>query len=149
MNNIFYENIEDKTRENSTYRKVVYTGKIQFVYMSIKPLDDIHKEVHNDHDQFIRVEEGEGIAILRELTYKLYDGIGLIIPAGITHQIINTSTDKSLKLYTIYSPPEHKPNTLQYDNPDKKIDVVDNSNYKLKYFKYKNKYLEIKKHTNL
>jgi mannose-6-phosphate isomerase-like protein (cupin superfamily) len=140
MSNIFYENIEDKTRENNAYRKVSYTGKMQFVYMSINPLDDIHKEIHLNHDQFIRVEEGEGNAILNGKTYKLYDGIGLIIPAGVEHQIINTSKDKNLKLYTIYSPPEHKPNTLQENNPDKE--------YKNKYLKYKNKYLQLKKTMN-
>ena len=136
MSNIFYEDIETKTQENTAYRKVVYTGKQQFVYMSIKPLDDIHKEVHNEHDQFIRIEDGEGTAIINDKTYKLYDGIGLIIPAGATHQIINTSKDKDLKLYTIYSPPEHKSNTLQINNPDKE--------YKNKYLKYKNKYLRLK-----
>jgi mannose-6-phosphate isomerase-like protein (cupin superfamily) len=111
---------------------------MQLVYMSIKPLDDIHKEVHKEHDQFIRVEQGEGNAIINGETYKLYDGIGIMIPAGAIHQIINTSKDKDLKLYTIYSPPEHKPNTLQEDNPE-------DSFYKMKYLKYKAKYLKINK----
>ena len=135
MQNIFYENIETTTIENTAYRKVVYTGKMQFVYMNIKPLDDIHKEIHEDHDQFIRIEEGEGEAIIDGKSYKLFDGIGLIIPAGKEHQIINTSKDKELKLYSIYSPPEHKDKLVQEENPDK---------YKMKYLKYKNKYLKNK-----
>ena len=136
MDNIFYENIETNTIENTSYRKIVYTGRMQFVYMSIKPMDNIHKEIHEEHDQFIRVEEGEGNAILNGKTYKLYDGIGLMIPAGIEHQITNTSKDKELKLYTIYSPPEHKSGLIQEENPDK---------YKIKYLKYKSKYLNLKK----
>ena len=81
MDEIFYENIEKNTNDNTAYRKVVYTGKMQFVYMNIKPMDNIHKEIHNEHDQFIRIENGEGEAILNGKIYKLYDGIGLIIPA--------------------------------------------------------------------
>jgi len=136
MNNIFYANVEQETIANNNYRHVVFTGNNQqFVYMSIKPLDDIHMEVHKDHDQFIRIEKGEGIAILNSIEYKLYDGIGIIIPAGAQHQIINTSKINSLKLYTIYSPPEHKQGLVQESNPDK-------VNYKEKYLKYKSKYLK-------
>jgi len=135
MCEVFYENVEKKTIENTAYRKVVYTGKMQFVYMNIKPLDNIHKEIHVFHDQFIRIEQGEGEAIIDDISYKLSDGIGLIIPAGKEHQIINTSKDKELKLYTIYSPPEHKDRLIQEQNPDK---------YKMKYLKYKSKYLQNK-----
>jgi mannose-6-phosphate isomerase-like protein (cupin superfamily) len=79
---VFHEDIEKNTIKNKNYRKVSYTGKhLQFVYMSIKPLDNIHKEVHKTHDQFIRVEKGEGTAIIEKKKYKLKDGIGLIIPA--------------------------------------------------------------------
>lgn len=138
MSDIFYENIEEKTLGNTAYRKVVFTGKLQFVYMNIKPLDDIHKEIHAEHDQFIRIEQGNGEANIDGKIYKLYDGIGIIIPAGKEHQIINTSKDKELKLYTIYSPAEHKADLIQEENPDK---------YKMKYLKYKNKYLQ--KKTNL
>ncbi len=133
---IFFENIEKNTISNSNYRKVVYTGKMQFVYMSIKPLDDIHMEVHDDHDQFFRIEEGKGQAIINGKTYELEDGIGFIVPAGISHRIINSNPDSELKLYSIYSPPEHPPNRLDVENPDK--------NFKQKYVKYKNKYLSLK-----
>lgn len=140
MDGIFYENIEKETDNNTAYRKVAYTGKMQFVYMNIEPMDDIHKEIHEHHDQFIRIEKGEGIAILNDKTYKLHDGIGLIIPSGVTHKIINTSKTLPLKLYTIYSPPEHPKGILQQTNPDKKDNF-----YKLKYLKYKKKYIGLKK----
>jgi mannose-6-phosphate isomerase-like protein (cupin superfamily) len=142
MSKIFYENIEENTIKNNSYRKVVYTGKLQFVYMSIKPQDNIHLEVHKDHDQFICIEKGTGIAIINEKKYNLTDGIGLIIPAGAKHKILNTSTFYDLKLYTIYSPPEHTDKLEQVNNPDKKIQV---NNYKHKYLKYKEKYISLKK----
>jgi len=117
---VFHEDIEKNTIKNKNYRKVSYTGKkLQFVYMSIKPLDNIHKEVHKSHDQFIRVEKGEGVAIIEKKKYKLKDGIGLIIPAGKVHEIKNTSKTVELKLYTIYAPPEHRPNLIVKMNPDK------------------------------
>lgn len=141
MEKIFYENIEMNTINNTAYRKVVYTGKMQFVYMNIKPMDNIHKEIHNEHDQFIRIENGEGEAILNGKIYKLYDGIGLMIPAGTTHEIRNTNKELPLKLYTIYAPPEHKADILEELNPDK---VYEEEIYKLKYLKYKKKYLESK-----
>ncbi len=117
----FYENVEKNTVKNKAYRNVVYTGKKQqFVYMTLKPLDDIHVEIHKSTDQFIRIEKGSGVAIINNKKYKLYDGIGLIIPAGTKHQIINTSKTKELKLYSIYAPPEHKPKLKQMLNPDKR-----------------------------
>ena len=135
--NVFYENIEKKTLENNLYRNVVYTGKQQqFVYMSLEPNDDIHMEMHPEHDQFIRIEQGQGEAIVDGKTYELYDGIGIIIPAGSQHQIKNKSSTEKLKLYSIYSPPEHPQGKIDILNPDFK--------YKQKYLKYKQKYLSIK-----
>ena len=134
---VFCENIEDETIKNKDYRRVVYTGKLQFVYMSINPLDNIHLETHKEHDQFIRIEKGKGIAIINDKEYDLYDGIGIIIPAGAQHKITNTSNTEYLKLYTIYSPPEHKDNKIDTTNPDK---------FKNKYLKYKQKYLKQKKY---
>jgi mannose-6-phosphate isomerase-like protein (cupin superfamily) len=116
----FYKNIEKTTKLNKLYRNVAWTGKhVQFVYMSIKPLDNIHMEVHNHIDQFIRIESGKGVAIINKKKYKLYDGIGFIIPAGSKHEIINTSKKEDLKLYSTYSPPEHPKGLKQKDNPDK------------------------------
>lgn len=116
---VFHSNIEQDTKDNTNYRTVVYTTeRLQIVYMNIKPLDNIHKEIHKDHDQFIRIESGRGIAIIEGNTYELYDGIGLVIPAGFEHEIINSSIDEEMKLYTIYTPPEHKSNTINEENPD-------------------------------
>lgn len=114
----FYNNIEQTTISNTHYRNILYTSKSQqIVVMSIKPNDNIHKEIHKDHDQFIRIEKGVGKAIIDDKEYQLLDGIALIIPAGTTHEIINTSNTEDLKLYTIYSPPEHKENLVQHDKP--------------------------------
>jgi mannose-6-phosphate isomerase-like protein (cupin superfamily) len=118
--NIFCENINDKSIENENYRKVAFTGKhLQFVYMSIKPKDNIHLEVHNKTDQFIRIEKGYGLAIIDGKEYKLYDNIGIIIPSGCHHEIINSSNTEELKLYTIYAPPEHPNNEIDITNPNK------------------------------
>ena len=112
--------------------------------MSLKPLDTIHMEVHPDHDQFIRIEKGNGIAIVDGIKYKLVDGIGLIIPAGTAHKIINSSNSADLKLYSIYSPPEHPSNRVDKTNPDKSNTTKTNTKLKEKYIKYKEKYLNLK-----
>ena len=119
---IFYQDIEKKTKSNKLYRNVEWTGKhMQFVYMSIKPLDNIHLEIHKHIDQFIRIESGNGIAIIDNKKYKLKDGIGIIIPANTYHEIKNTSKTSDLKLYSIYAPSEHPAKLKQKNNPDKKI----------------------------
>jgi len=117
----FYSaNIEQLTIENDNYRRVVYTGpNQQFVIMSIKPNDDIHMEIHKDHDQFIKIEKGTGLATVGNIKYDLKKEVGIIIPAGTKHRIQNTSNTEDLKLYTIYSPAEHPPNLIQLSNPDK------------------------------
>ncbi len=88
----FYsENVEELTKQNTDYRRVLYTGSNQqFVLMSIPPKDDIKMEKHDYHDQFIRIEQGEGNAIIGENTFKLQDNTAFIIPAGVSHKIINT-----------------------------------------------------------
>lgn len=165
----FYSlDLEELTKSNTDYRRVLYTGiNQQFVLMSIPPLDTIHMEIHESHDQFIRIEQGEGNAIMGISTYKLKDNSGFIIPAGTPHQIINTSKTEPLKLYTIYSPPEHPDKLIQKTNPDKLVqieskyktdnDLVDlddfvqiqtnpkDDDYKIKYHEYKNKYIVLKK----
>jgi mannose-6-phosphate isomerase-like protein (cupin superfamily) len=124
----FYsENIEELTKTNNDYRRVLYTGmNQQFVLMSIPPGDEIKMETHESHDQFIRIEQGEGKAIVGNSTYKLKDGTAFIVPANTSHQISNTSNSKSLKLYTIYSPPEHPDKLIQSTNPDVSIKLEDN-----------------------
>lgn len=105
---IYYDNIEKETLNNNQFRKIIYTAtKQQLVLMSLKSGQEIGSEVHSNTDQFIRIEKGQGKIITDKITKKLYDGIAIIIPAGTRHNIINTGND-DLKLYTIYSPPEHK-----------------------------------------
>ena len=79
----------------------------QLVLMALKPGEEIGVETHDDIDQFIRVESGQGKAVLNGKEYPLEDGSAVVIPAGTEHNVINTSSSESLKLYTIYSPPEH------------------------------------------
>lgn len=116
----FYSSdVEKLTKDNEDYRRVIYTGKNQqFVLMSIPVGENIKMEVHEDHDQFIRIEEGEGEAKIGITTYKLGNDTALIVPAGVKHEITNTSKSQSLKLYTIYSPPEHSDKLVQKSNPD-------------------------------
>lgn len=108
----FNDNIEKSTIENQNFRKVLYTGKnSQLVLMRLAPREDIGEEVH-DVDQFFRIEAGEGKAILDGNEYTVEDGSAIVVPAGATHNIINASKDADLKLYTIYSPPNHKDGTV-------------------------------------
>ena len=106
-------NIEHDTLENNDFRRVVYTAKNQqLVLMSLKPLEDIGEEVHDDVDQFFRCEKGEGKAILDGVEHTLKDGFVVVIPAGTKHNIINTSSTEPLRLYTLYSPPQHEDKTV-------------------------------------
>ncbi|MDP2650494.1 MAG: cupin domain-containing protein [bacterium] len=101
-------NIEKASLENEYFRKVLYTAKnSQLVVMSLKPGEDIGEEVHQ-LDQFIRCESGQGKAILDDIPHTITDGFAVIVPAGAKHNIINTSPEKPLKLYTLYSPPNHR-----------------------------------------
>ncbi len=101
-------NIEQLSLENNNFRRVLYTAKnLQLVLMSLLPGEDIGEEVH-ELDQFIRVEAGEGQAVLDGVTHQLSDGVSVLVPAGTRHNIINTSSEHALKLYTLYGPPEHK-----------------------------------------
>lgn len=105
---VYVTNIEKDTIDNVDYRKVVYTAKnSQLVLMSLKPGEEIGEEVHGV-DQFFRIEAGEGKAILNDTEYTLHDGSAIIVPAGMKHNVVNTSSSENLKLYTLYSPPEHK-----------------------------------------
>jgi mannose-6-phosphate isomerase-like protein (cupin superfamily) len=104
----FVINIEQAALENKYFRKVLYTAKnSQLVIMSLKPNEDIGEEIHQ-LDQFIRCESGSGKAILDGAVHMIGDGWAIVVPAGAKHNIINTSPDKPLKLYTIYSPPNHR-----------------------------------------
>lgn len=108
----FTGNIEYLTKSNKHFRKVLFTGpRSQLVVMNLKPGEEIGEEVHSGNDQFIRIEEGAGEAILDGKKAKIEDNWAIVIPSGMKHNIINTSK-KPLKLYTIYSPPEHKDGTI-------------------------------------
>ena len=109
----YVTNIERDTIANKNFRRVLYTGpNMQLVLMTLQPGEDIGLEVHRDHDQFIRVEEGVGVVLLDGTEHSLSDGSAVVIPASVEHNVVNTSSDKPLRLYTLYSPPEHADGTV-------------------------------------
>jgi mannose-6-phosphate isomerase-like protein (cupin superfamily) len=104
----FVDDIEGLTDKNKDFRRVLYTGKhMQLVLMSIRKGDEIGEEVHEDRDQFFRVETGKGEVVIDGESSKIRAGDGIIVPAGARHNVINTGK-KRLKVYTLYGPPEHK-----------------------------------------
>ena len=110
----FVKNIEKDTLEDGNFRKVLYTGKhSQLVLMNLAPNEEIGMEVHEENDQFFRFEKGQGKCIIDGNEYELGDGVAVVVPAGAQHNIINTSSEEELKLYTIYSPAHHKDQILR------------------------------------
>ncbi|KND51394.1 MAG: hypothetical protein ABA06_03740 [Parcubacteria bacterium C7867-001] len=108
----FTTNIEQAALENESFRRVLYTAKhSQLVLMSLSAGEEIGEEVH-DVDQFIRIEEGEGTCVMDGEEQTLTDGFIVLVPAGVRHNIINTSRDEAMKLYTLYAPPHHKDGTV-------------------------------------
>ncbi|MES3025460.1 MAG: cupin domain-containing protein [Pseudomonadota bacterium] len=106
-------NIEVKTLEGNNFREVLYsTPRSQLVIMTLQPGQEIGMEHHEGRDQFIRVEDGEGVAFLDGEEHALSDGIAVMIPAGTEHKVVNTSTTTPLRLYTLYTPPEHPDGTV-------------------------------------
>lgn len=115
----FFTNIEKAAIENTSFRKVLYTGKhSQLVLMSLKPNEDIGMEVHTDNDQFFRFESGQGKCLIDGNAYDLTDGSVIVVPAGAEHNIINVSDTEDLKLYTIYSPAHHKDGIVRESKED-------------------------------
>lgn len=109
----YHTDIEKKSLENEYFREVLFTGPLsQLVVMALKPGENIGLETHSGTDQFFRVEAGEGKAVLDGEEYKLQVGSAIVIPAGTEHNVINTSSTEALKLYTIYSPPQHPDGTI-------------------------------------
>lgn len=105
----YYGDIETLTMENEPFRKVLYTGEhMQLVLMTLQPGEDIGAEVHEGHDQFFRFEAGTGTVMIDETEYQVSDGDAVIVPSGARHNVTNTSETDELKLYTIYTPPEHQ-----------------------------------------
>lgn len=110
----FSENIEKLTLENSNFRKVLYTSRhSQLVLMSLKPSEEIGEEIHQENDQFFRIEKGEGKCIIDGNEHSLKDGTAVVVPAGAKHNVINLSQSEDLKLYTIYSPAHHRDGILR------------------------------------
>lgn len=119
-------NIEELTRVNNSFRKVLYTGKhSQLVLMSLKPGEEIGMEVHPDNDQFFRFESGQGKVVIDGNEYAVGDGSAIVVPAGARHNVINTSDSESLKLYTIYSPPHHKDGIERVTKEQAEVDAPD------------------------
>lgn len=103
----FSINIEEKTLANENFRQVLYTtARSQLVVMTLQSGEEIGQERHEGHDQFIRVEAGQGEAVLDGEKHALEDGTALVIPAGVEHNVVNTGSEP-LRLYTLYTPPEH------------------------------------------
>ncbi len=115
----YLTNIEKETLENVKFRQVLFTGPhAQLVVMALKPGEAIGLETHDDVDQFLRVEAGHGTAVMDGKEHVLEDGSAVVIPAGMMHNIINSSRTETLKLYTIYSPPEHPDGTIHETKAD-------------------------------
>lgn len=107
----YSSNIEQETLENTNYRKVLYTGNMQLVVMSLKPGEDIPAEIHDHIDQFFRIEAGQAYVKVNDEEFNLQKEEVIIIPAGSKHYVKNTG-EEDLKVYTIYTPAEHAPGTI-------------------------------------
>jgi mannose-6-phosphate isomerase-like protein (cupin superfamily) len=110
----FQGNIEELTLKNNYFRKVLYTGKhAQLVLMCLQPGEEIGNEVHKNVDQFFRLEQGEAKFIFNGSEEHIaHDRDAVIVPAGTFHNVINISKVEQLKLYTLYSPPNHPDGTI-------------------------------------
>jgi mannose-6-phosphate isomerase-like protein (cupin superfamily) len=117
----FVKNIEAIAVKNEDFRQVLYTAKnCQLVIMSLKPKEEIGMEVHK-LDQFFRVEEGTGEAVLDGIHTKISAGFAVLVPAGTNHSIVNTGSS-SLKLYTLYAPPNHRDGVIHHTRAEAEKD---------------------------
>lgn len=111
----YSDNIEKLTVENEDFRRVLYTGKhLQLVLMTLKPGEEIGEEVHDDRDQFFRIEEGSGEIRIDGVANKVEDDFAVIVPAGARHNVVNTGK-APLRFYTLYGPPEHRDGVVHKD----------------------------------
>lgn len=116
--NGYHDDIEQQTKANSDFRRVLYTGKhLQLVLMSLNPGEEIGAEVHPDNDQFFRVDSGAGTVTIDGQDSRISDGFAVVVPAGARHNIKNDGTEP-LKLYTLYGPPDHKDKTVHKTKAD-------------------------------
>ena len=114
----FVDNIEKLTLENSHFRRVLYTGsQMQLVLMTLQPGEEIGEEVHDDRDQFFRVEQGKGQVFIDGKASDIEDDFAIIVPAGARHNVKNNGSEP-LKVYTLYAPPEHKHGTVHATKAD-------------------------------
>jgi mannose-6-phosphate isomerase-like protein (cupin superfamily) len=106
--------IEEQTLKNNYFRQVLFTGKhCQLVVMCLQAGEEIGNEVHPGTDQFFRIEQGEAKFVFNgKEEHLVHDGDAVVVPAGTYHNVINTSKTKMLKLYTVYSPPNHPDGTI-------------------------------------
>lgn len=119
-------NVEEQTLANNYFRQVLFTGThAQLVLMSLLPNEEIGLEVHPNVDQFFRVEKGQGKVIMNGEETLVSDGFAIIVPAGTEHNVINTSSTEPLKLYTIYSPPQHKDGVVHKTKAEAEADTTD------------------------
>lgn len=117
----FVQNIESLAEKNTDFRQVLYTAKnCQLVLMALKPKEEIGAEVHK-LDQFFRVEEGAGEAVLDGVRRPIRAGFAVLVPAGTNHNIINTG-DVPLKLYTLYAPPNHRDGVVHHSREEAEAD---------------------------
>ena len=117
----FIKNIEDISIKNEEFRQVLYTAEnIQLVVMSLKPKEEIGMEIH-ELDQFFRVEEGTGEALLEGISTNISAGFAVLVPAGTNHNIINTGS-VPLKLYTLYAPPNHRDGVVHHTRTEAEKD---------------------------
>ncbi len=120
----FVIDIEKATQDNKFFRKVLYTAESsQLVVMRLLPGEDIGTEVHH-LDQFLRIESGKGEAVLNGKHFPIQDGFAIVVPAGVEHNIINLSTDSEMKLYTVYSPPNHLDKTVHKTKAEAETDEM-------------------------
>ena len=118
----YVDDIEKLTEENDDFRRVLYTGKeMQLVLMVLKPGEEIGSEVHEDRDQFFRVEAGRGEVVIDGNTTPVRADMAIIVPAGARHNVRNTG-EAPLKLYTLYAPPEHREGTVHATKADADAD---------------------------
>ncbi|MBP9761247.1 MAG: cupin domain-containing protein [Candidatus Magasanikbacteria bacterium] len=113
----YITNIEKTTKENIDYRRVLYTAKhSQLVVMNIQPGEEIGEETHH-LDQFIRIEQGQATVTLEGVPHVVLAEFAVVIPAGTRHNVVNTG-EGELKLYSVYSPPEHKDGVVHATKAD-------------------------------
>jgi len=117
----FIDDIEGRTGKNRDFRQVLYTGpNLQLVLMALEPGEEVGEEVHEDADQFFRVEEGKGEAWIDGHASPIGSGMAVLIPAGARHNIRNTG-HQPMRMYTLYAPPHHEDGTVHHTRADAEL----------------------------